>query len=81
MTEHTYKSKLTSTEFKLLSLLNQSKGNPVSNAIILEKVFKNKTDKSKATAVYINYIRKKLEGIVEIKNYRGVGYSLERGGW
>ena len=71
---------LTEKEFLLFSLLYDAKGGIVTDEEIDEKVWKNETaDGSNVTAVYINYLRKKIEeplGRRYILRVRGKGYRL-----
>ena len=72
---------LPETEMRLLSLLHENRGKTVTNAEINEKVFGGKTaEGSNACAVYVNYLRKKLDekiGKRLIFSVRGVGYVLK----
>ena len=76
-----YSVSLTETEMKLLSLLHENRGKTVTNAEITAVVFDGKTVKgSNAAAVYVNYLRKKLDekiGKRLIFSVRGVGYVLK----
>lgn len=71
---------LTEKEYLLFSLLYDAKGNIVTDAEIDEKVWENEVaDDSNITAVYINYLRKKIEtelGRKYILRERGVGYRI-----
>ena len=75
---------LTEKEFLLFSLLHDAKGGIVTDAEINEKVWKSETaDGSNITAVYINYLRNKIErplGRRYILRIRGKGYRLVSGG-
>ena len=72
---------LTERETSLLSLLAQNKGKAVSDEEILEKVFEGEAkENSNVAAVYVNYLRKKLEAVSEkkmIHRLRGRGYMLK----
>ena len=71
---------LTEKEFLLFSLLHDAKGDIVTDTEIDEKVWKNDTvEGSNITAVYINYLRNKIErplGRRYILRVRGKGYRL-----
>ncbi len=71
---------LTETEMKLLLLLYENKGKAVTNEEIVQRVFDGKTvENSNVAAVYVNYLRKKLDeriGKKLIYSVRGVGYML-----
>ena len=71
---------LTEKEFLLFSLLYDAKGGIVTDSEIDEKVWKNETaDGSNVTAVYVNYLRKKIDeplGRRYILRVRGKGYRL-----
>ncbi len=71
---------LTETEMKLLALLYENKGKAVTCEEIARRVFDGKTvENSNAAAVYVNYLRKKLDdriGKKLIYSVRGVGYML-----
>ena len=66
---------------KLLSLLYENKGKAVTSEEIIQRVFDGKTvENSNAAAVYVNYLRKKLDkriGKMLIYSVRGVGYMLK----
>lgn len=72
---------LTDREFELLALLLENKGRAVSDSQIVERVWKNETDAgSNIAAVYINYLRKKLDdrfGQRLIVRVRSEGYMLK----
>ena len=72
---------LTETEFRLLLLLYENKGEAVSNTEITECVWGNRTvENSNVSAVYVNYLRKKLDeriGKRLIFSVRGKGYMLK----
>lgn len=72
---------LTETEMKLLLLLYENKGAAVTNEEIVKRVFDGKTvENSNVAAVYVNYLRKKLDeriGKKLIYAVRGVGYILK----
>ena len=72
---------LTETEFKLLLLLYENKGETVTCEEITDKVFGGKTvENSNVSAVYVNYLRKKLDeriGKRMIFSVRGKGYTLK----
>jgi len=74
---------LTETETKLLVLLYENQGKAVTNEEIVRRVFDGKTvENSNAAAVYVNYLRKKLDeriGKRLIFSVRGVGYTLKPG--
>jgi two-component system copper resistance phosphate regulon response regulator CusR len=71
---------LTPKEFSLLELLASNAGKAVSRLCILREVWKTQSDKpSNIVDVYINYLRKKIDGQELCKlvhTIRGVGYSL-----
>ena len=72
---------LTDRELKLLSLLYQRRGEAVSDGEIVEKVFGAETSEgSNIAAVYVNYLRKKLDerlGRKILYRVRGQGYMLK----
>lgn len=72
---------LTEKEILLFCLLYENKGKAVSNEAILERVWKNETAQgSNIVAVYIKYLRAKLDekvGIRLIFRVRGIGYMLK----
>lgn len=71
---------LTEKEYLLFSLLYDAKGDIVTDAEIDEKVWGSEVaDDSNITAVYINYLRKKIEtelGRKYILRERSVGYRI-----
>ena len=73
---------LTERECMLLALLIKNKGKSVSDSEIIEKIWKNETAaNSNVAAVYINYLRKKLDdafGQRLIFRVRGEGYMLKQ---
>lgn len=74
-------SALTEKEFLLLSLLTENKGTTVSDTEIDEKVWGCRDSQSNITAVYINYLRKKIDDIIGKKyilRIRGKGYMIEK---
>ena len=72
---------LTEKECMLLMLLIKNRGKTVADAELIEKVWKNETaENSNITAVYVNYLRNKLEGVFGqrlIYRVRGQGYMLK----
>ena len=72
---------LTEKEMSLFSLLHQNRGKAVSDDDMIEKVFDRQTvDGSNVCAVYINYLRKKIDeplGRKTIVRVRGSGYMLK----
>lgn len=72
---------LTEKEFKLFALLLQHRGSAVSDAEIVEKVFDGETVQgSNIAAVYVNYLRKKIDerlGRKTVFRVRGQGYMLK----
>ena len=71
---------LTEKEFLLFSLLYERKGEIVTDEEINEKVWKGETvDGSNITAVYINYLRNKIDSVIGRKyilRVRGQGYKI-----
>jgi DNA-binding response OmpR family regulator len=71
---------LTPKEFALLEYLLSNRGRPVSRAMIIEHVWNLGFDSAtNVVDVYINYLRKKLDGdspIKLIRTVRGVGYRI-----
>ncbi len=71
---------LTEKEFALFSLLYENKGSVVTDAEIDEKVWKGETVAgSNITAVYINYLRNKIDSVIGRKyilRIRGQGYKI-----
>jgi DNA-binding response OmpR family regulator len=72
---------LTQKEYALLEYLMRHAGHPVSREQISENVWKQPFDPStNIVDVYINYLRKKLEGVGDqqlVHTVRGVGYVLK----
>lgn len=72
---------LTETELKLLMLLYENRGKTVLCEEIVQKVFGGRTvENSNVAAVYVNYLRKKLDekfGKKFIFSVRGKGYMLK----
>ncbi|HET6679907.1 MAG TPA: response regulator transcription factor [Gemmatimonadaceae bacterium] len=72
---------LTQKEYALLEYLMRHAGHPVSREQISENVWKQPFDPStNIVDVYINYLRKKLEGAGDqqlVHTVRGVGYVLK----
>ena len=72
---------LTETELKLLLLLYENRGKTVLCEEIVQKVFDGRTvENSNVAAVYVNYLRKKLDekfGKRFIFSVRGKGYMLK----
>jgi hypothetical protein len=72
---------LTETELKLLLLLYENKGQTVLYSEIIQNVFGGRTaENSNVPAVYVNYLRKKLDekfGKRLIFSVRGKGYTLK----
>ncbi len=75
------KISLTEKEFALLVLLYESRGKAVSDGEIVQKIWKNETAQgSNIAAVYVNYLRKKLERPAArqlIFRVRGKGYMYK----
>ncbi len=73
---------LTKTEFELLSVLARNVNVVLTQTTIYERVWQyDFGPDSKTLAVYIGYLRRKLEEVGEerlIHNVRGVGYVLRR---
>ena len=71
---------LTEKEFALFSLLYESKDSVVTDAEIDEKVWQGETVAgSNITAVYINYLRNKIDSVIGRKyilRVRGQGYKI-----
>ena len=71
---------LTEKEFAVMQLLMQNRGKPVPDSEIKNRVFGMIDDESNISAVYVNYIRKKLSAIRAenvIVRVRGQGYMLK----
>lgn len=72
---------LTEKECMLLALLLKNRGKTVTDDEITEKIWKNETaENSNVAAVYVNYLRTKLEGAFGqriIFRIRGQGYMLK----
>lgn len=75
---------LTSKEFALLEYLMMNAGRRVTRAMIIEHVWKLNFDTAtNVVDVYINYLRKKIDGGSSCKlihTIRGVGYELSESG-
>ena len=69
---------LTETEQALLSILLSAKGQIVSKQTLADALFPEAEDKEGSVAVYIHYLRKKLEkdGKKRILSHRNRGYSI-----
>ena len=76
-----YSVSLTETEMKLLVLLYENRGQTVLSEEIVQTVFDGRpVENSNVAAVYVNYLRKKLDekiGKRLIFSVRGVGYVLK----
>ena len=75
------KIQLTEKEFLLFVLLYENKGKTVSDSEIVSSVWSDETNEgSNIAAVYVNYLRKKLDerlGKKIIYRVRGEGYTLK----
>lgn len=72
---------LTLREFDLLLLLAENAGRIVPRTVLIDRVWGGHDSMSDPVKVYINYVRKKLNGPGEpdlIRSVRGVGYMLQR---
>jgi DNA-binding response OmpR family regulator len=71
---------LSPKEFALLEYLMRYEGQPVSRAVIVEKVWKlNHDTLTNVVDVYINYLRRKVDAGYDhtlIRTIRGVGYQI-----
>ncbi|MER6076621.1 response regulator transcription factor [Streptomyces sp. NPDC001817] len=71
---------LTRTEFDLLELLARNTGIVLTRGAIYERIWGyDGMDRSKNLAVYVGYLRRKLDGVassVVIHTIRGIGYVL-----
>ncbi len=71
---------LTPKEFALLEYLMRNAGRPVTRAMIVEHVWNYSFDSAtNVVDVYINYLRKKVDGGFDLKlirTVRGVGYQI-----
>ena len=71
---------LTTREYSLLECLLENAGQPVTRAMLLERVWDSRSDKlTNLVDVYVNYLRAKLDRDFEaklIRTVRGVGYML-----
>lgn len=74
--------RLSSKEFQLLHLLMRHAGNEVTRQELMHEVWGSQPESdSNLVDVYVNYLRKKVEGLREdrlIFTIRGVGYRLGR---
>jgi DNA-binding response OmpR family regulator len=74
---------LSPKEYALLEYLMTNAGRPVTRTMILEDVWQHAFEAStNVIEVYINYLRKKIDGNLEqklIRTVRGVGYVLSDG--
>ena len=74
------RTELTPKEFALLEYLMRNAGRTVSRAMIIEHVWNFSFDTmTNVVDVYINYLRKKVDGGTErklIQTVRGVGYRI-----
>ncbi len=74
---------LSPKEYALLEYLMTNAGRKVTRTMILERVWQHSFDTStNVVDVYINYLRKKVDGNLEpklIRTVRGVGYVLSDG--
>lgn len=74
---------LTPTEFEILKMLLENKGNVVNSEEIFEKVWKEKyyTNSNNTITVHIRHLREKMDDLGEkpeyIKTVWGVGYKVE----
>jgi DNA-binding response OmpR family regulator len=71
---------LTQKEFELLEFLMERPFQPVARELITEKAWELEVDKpTNLVAVYINYLRKKVDGGFDrplIRTIRGIGYQI-----
>ena len=70
---------LSATEFSLLELLARHQGEPVSKAVMLERVWDDSERDANLVEVYISYLRSKLErgGLTRlVQTVRAKGYML-----
>ena len=71
---------LSAREFRLLEFLAQTPGEPVTRAMIADRVWGYQFDTgTNVIEVYVNYLRKKLGrlGVKPIRTLRGIGYMLD----
>jgi len=71
---------LTAREYRLLECLMENAGQPVTRAMLLERVWDSRADSLTTLAdVYVNYLRTKVDKDFEpklIRTVRGIGYML-----
>lgn len=74
---------LSPKEFALLEYLMSNAGRKITRTMILERVWQHSFDTTtNVVDVYINYLRKKIDGDLKLKlirTVRGVGYTLSDG--
>lgn len=72
---------LTPKEYGVLECLMENAGNPVTRAMIFERVWKSRSEGlTNLVDVYVNYLRAKMDRDFEpklIQTVRGVGYTLK----
>jgi DNA-binding response OmpR family regulator len=75
-----HRIELTQKEFDLLEFLMERAFQPVSREVITERAWELETDKpTNLVAVYINYLRKKIDAGFDrplIRTVRGIGYQI-----
>lgn len=73
--------RLVGKEFQMMEMLMKERGRLISTERFMERIWGYDSDTEiQVVWVYISYLRKKLTALhanVEIKAYRGTGYSLE----
>ncbi len=73
-------AELTEKEFLIMEILMKNSERPLTRREIAEYAWQNTTDSTNIVDVYINFLRKKIEGITPkkyIQTVRGIGYTLK----
>ena len=70
---------LTEKEFLIMEFMLKNAEKPLTRKEIAEYVWQNQTDSTNIVDVYVNFLRKKMESVTNIKyihTVRGIGYVL-----
>lgn len=70
---------LTEKEFLIMEFMLKNAEKPLTRKEIAESVWQNQTDSTNIVDVYVNFLRKKIESVTNMKyihTVRGIGYVL-----
>ena len=70
---------LTEKEFLIMEFMLKNAEKPLTRKEIAESVWQNQTDSTNIVDVYVNFLRKKIESVTNMKHIhtvRGIGYVL-----